>query len=522
MKLRKMVRLHVIPILFLFPLTSNSSTSITGKIDIIGSLYALDSENTVLTDVTTATKIDFDMFGNDSFISTYGDGSFDGLAYQIGTITDFQFSPLSNQIDDFLTIGDYSFQLTTAFREQTNNVENYISLSGTGIFHGPGHIQKEATWSLSANGSNSPFAWSATFEVIDPEVVYIDIDQNGQNLLTIQSQIDGVPPFAEIEIINVTQNIKVDTTANSAGFFTSSISGQFGNEIKLKISDSNDTYYSQSYYAGAIEIIDPDNFSVLSNDYTNVEGRYINSSNRGVTINGLNACTYNGSFYINNLPLDYGANPILASYTDINGINQNNAITVINLGNSRNHLFADSYCGIAPFNVNFDIEFDSYISHIEIDYDGDGTIDLTDNSYTPRSLQHTYTQAGVYSVTAWIYTLDGNAHEFNLYIVAKDISQQEDVLTQVWLDMWQALKTDNKELAILHISPDSRQVYEGIFEALMPHMNDIYDELSDIKHTDINIDSAQSVLIRDEDGTLKTYIINYKINEDGVWRIDSF
>ena len=78
--------------------------SVTGSLQMTGAFFALDANSDRTSDGAVATGIDFDLFGTDRFRATLGDGSFAGLAGQLGNITDFQFDPLTVSIADFCAI----------------------------------------------------------------------------------------------------------------------------------------------------------------------------------------------------------------------------------------------------------------------------------------------------------------------------------------------------------------------------------------------------------------------------------
>jgi len=80
---------------------------------------------------------------------------------------------------------------------------------------------------------------------------------------------------------------------------------------------------------------------------------------------------------------------------------------------------AHQECGIAPHTVNYQLEGNpDAIQRFDIDYDNDGTIDMTTTDVSSLSLQHTYATPGVYPVTAWLTTATG-VQQVSLNIVVK-------------------------------------------------------------------------------------------------------
>ena len=182
---------------------------------------------------------------------------------------------------------------------------------------------------------------------------------------------------------------------------------------------------------------------------------------------------------------------------------------------------AHQECGIAPHTVNYQLEGNpDAIQRFDIDYDNDGTIDMTTTDVSSLSLQHTYATPGVYPVTAWLTTATG-VQQVSLNIVVNDKQQIDDQLQAVWNNLRNALISGNKPLAMKSITPGSSKKYSGLFDALMPYMTEVYNELSVIEPSEVDTDIASYATLRLEGGVIKTYMINFIRGSDGVWRIDS-
>lgn len=138
-----------------------TAVPITGTLSMTGGLYALDASDVRTSDASTAEAIDFNFFDTDQFRVTIADGSYSGLAGQIGNITDFNFAGFSGSIADFWTVGIFSFDLTDVLLEDSGS--NYLVLSGKGVISATGFDNTDASWRISADNSGSNlFSWSAT------------------------------------------------------------------------------------------------------------------------------------------------------------------------------------------------------------------------------------------------------------------------------------------------------------------------------------------------------------------------
>ena len=72
-----------------------------------------------------------------------------------------------------------------------------------------------------------------------------------------------------------------------------------------------------------------------------------------------------------------------------------------------------------------------------------------------------------------------------------------------------------------HVSANGALVLDGVFDSLMENMPDIFAELSGIEKISISDQVADFGVIRIEDGLIKTYVINYIKDSNGLWKIDS-
>ena len=137
--------------------------SVTGTLQMTGAFFAVDASGAHTSDGALATGIDFDLFGTDRFRATLGDGSYAGLAGQLGNITDFQFDPLIAPIADFWTIDIFAFELTDVTRILGDDPSKFISLEGSGIVSAVGYEDTVTSWNFSGDTTGSGiFSWSAT------------------------------------------------------------------------------------------------------------------------------------------------------------------------------------------------------------------------------------------------------------------------------------------------------------------------------------------------------------------------
>lgn len=145
-------------------------SSITGDLGMGGNFIPVDSGWNP-TSTATATGIDFDpnLFIVNSKTGTFAD-TVDGVTSTIGSITDFQFAPLSSPITNFWTIDGFSFELTSVAKIIANDPNTFLILNGTGIIRKTGFLDTLGEWSLTGDTTNSGlFSWSADSATLVPE-----------------------------------------------------------------------------------------------------------------------------------------------------------------------------------------------------------------------------------------------------------------------------------------------------------------------------------------------------------------
>jgi len=131
-----------------------SAVPITGTIKFGGDLTFDFASNSV------------DIIGDDAFVTADPTGSFSGYvsAGDIATYNDFIYSPFS-AVTPLWSIGGFSFDLNQIITISEFTVaatgQQYLFLSGSGIFYGNGFDKTYGDWTFSADGQKGQFAFSS-------------------------------------------------------------------------------------------------------------------------------------------------------------------------------------------------------------------------------------------------------------------------------------------------------------------------------------------------------------------------
>lgn len=76
-------------------------------------------------------------------------------------------------------------------------------------------------------------------------------------------------------------------------------------------------------------------------------------------------------------------------------------------------------------------------------------------------------------------------------------------------------------LAASSINHDGRERYSGIFNALGPALPTTIDQLGKISRVNVDLSSAEVVILRDVDGQKQAFLVYVMLCEDGIWRVAS-
>jgi hypothetical protein len=161
-------------LLILTAFSVSALPAITGTLEMTGGFYAIDADGQKTDDASLAVGIDFDLFGNDMFRVTSGNGAFTGLDGQLGDITDFTFDDFTGSIADFWTISDFSFELTGVTKLPSSDTSSFLALDGIGIISATGYQDTVAKWTFSGDTSGGGvFSWSATSTIPEPGILIL-------------------------------------------------------------------------------------------------------------------------------------------------------------------------------------------------------------------------------------------------------------------------------------------------------------------------------------------------------------
>lgn len=310
--------------------------------------------------------------------------------------------------------------------------------------------------------------------------------------------------------------------ADSQGSFSVTISAGAGDVVDIIISDAvGNASAVYSLTVAGLQITSPIVNEVITTATTNVAGTFANLQNSGINVNDVMACTYNNSFYANNVELVPGSNIITATYTAPGAAAQATSVSISQAISTNARFIADKFCGVSALDVSFDIQTaNESVSLIEIDYDTDGVIDVSTTDLNAITPQYSYTSEGVYVASAYL-TTDTELITLKQYVVIQNTQDQNNSLNATWSDMWAALISGDSVAAKGYLSQEAIRAYGGILDGMIPYASTSYSEFTAPSLLTISGEIAETVVAREQNGDIRINIINFIRGDDGVWRIHS-
>ena len=160
------------------------------------------------------------------------------------------------------------------------------------------------------------------------------------------------------------------------------------------------------------------------------------------------------------------------------------------------------------------------VSQIELDGNGDGTIDFTASTLQGQTV--TFAEPGLYFPSVRVTEQGGTARNATSLVQVLDDSQLDTLLQNKWSSMKDALRPGDISLALTHIVSRRRATYQAMFNALtvpLVNIDQVLPYITAVEQRGIEVEYEMSV---NEGGFQLSYMVLFAIDQDGVWRIKFF
>ncbi|HOI96063.1 MAG TPA: Ig-like domain-containing protein, partial [Syntrophobacter fumaroxidans] len=384
-----------------------------------------------------------------------------------------------------------------------------------------------ATVSITVNAVNhlpaaaDDSASTEAGKVVDIAVLANDTDPDGDTLL-----VSGFTQGANGSVSGGANNVLVYSP--NAGF-----SGEDG--FTYIVDDGNGGSASATVtvavraLAGiSLEITSPLDGDFVVKHSTLVIGTVVNSAGNetGVVVNGVPAVVIGTQFVANRVRLQNGTNTLTAVATDTQGNTATTSIAV-NSDTTGGYLELSTviHSGISPFETSLSIGGTFPCSDAVLTYTGPGEAEFL-QSTQPEDRVVRLVAEGLYLFTAEAADDQGTMHTDTVALVVFNRDDLDALFKSKWNAMKGKLSAGAIEDALGYFRERSKERYRTIFTALAAGLPGIVSGMQEIEMILCRESTAEYRIPRvhmvDGEAVTITYSIFFRVDEDGLWKIDRF
>ena len=143
-----------------------------------------------------------------------------------------------------------------------------------------------------------------------------------------------------------------------------------------------------------------------------------------------------------------------------------------------------------------------------------------------RTLTHTYPAPAIYTAAVWLNRLSitgalDTGHRFDVVIDVFDEPAMDEMFTQMWDGMHDALVTGDVPGALSYLTPEAQTRFEDVFQALVPHLPEIMQSYTFWQPVFVYPLLVGYALNRTIDGEDRIFLIYFARDDEGIWKLVS-
>lgn len=173
--------------------------------------------------------------------------------------------------------------------------------------------------------------------------------------------------------------------------------------------------------------------------------------------------------------------------------------------------------GVAPLVVRFSMRGSIHVTAVELDLDGNGTIDFSGQSLEGRAF--TLSQPGVYLPMATVTDSQGTRLSASTVIHVMDGNTLEALLEAKWAALKEAFRRGDVDGALQTVAGEVRSRYRPALEAIGGDLPTFALTVGDLQIISQRNGLAEAVTVRLENGQRDVHFVYFTPDEDGIWRI---
>ena len=128
---------------------------------------------------------------------------------------------------------------------------------------------------------------------------------------------------------------------------------------------------------------------------------------------------------------------------------------------------------------------------------------------------------GVYAPKVTITDVEGHNHDFTSVIVVNSVGSLDTKLRGIYAGMLDRLRAGDAEGALKSFAPGALEIYRPVFQALLPNIATVADQLGTIADGSIMAGLAEYVLVQDTPQGKQAFLMYLTQGSDGTWLISS-
>lgn len=241
----------------------------------------------------------------------------------------------------------------------------------------------------------------------------------------------------------------------------------------------------------------------------------------GVSVNGVLAVVHGTSFAAL-IPVNGDTTSITAIATTAGGSNVNAGISITVSSNTADQLTlrATPQSGVAPLNVIFSLLDAPTPVSVQLDLEGDGTVDFMGSSIEGQTF--TYTVPGIYYPVVTFTDDQGTQFTATSVVQVYDRKNLDALLRAKWAGLKDSLRNGDITAAMSQIASSSQTRYDEAFQILASQLPNIDEILTNISLVRIGNYSAIYEATRVDDGLEMSFEVRFALDGDGIWRVEAF
>jgi hypothetical protein len=171
--------------------------------------------------------------------------------------------------------------------------------------------------------------------------------------------------------------------------------------------------------------------------------------------------------------------------------------------------------------VSFTLTSLNEIAQIQLDGNGDGTIDFTGVSL--EGVTVTFAEPGLYFPKVSVTDINSAVFTESAIVQVVDITQLDAILADKWNSMKNALRSEDTAGAASYIVNSKRDSYQTLFNNLTIPFSSIDQMLGSVTYQAVKgLEVEYEMLMNDGPDGDVSYLVLFSLDVDGVWRISFF